>query len=123
MELLEFCFLPGCQPDSCIVGYGYPLPPDRIGGVTVVHSHRQSQPVINRLKRIEGHVRAVKEMAEDGKPCSDILLQIAAVQAALHKVGTTVLQEHLDRCVLAGEDGEARERLAELRTALAYFCR
>lgn len=85
------------------------------------HTHPQSMDTINRLKRIEGHVRGIREMAEAGKPCADLLLQIAAVLAAVRKVGVQVLQEHLDSCVMAAEAGEARAQWQELRRALANF--
>jgi DNA-binding FrmR family transcriptional regulator len=88
------------------------------------HPHPQSQDVINRLARIEGHVRAIKVMAQDGKPCADVLHQIAAVQAALRKTAELVLSDHLDHCVLeAAEAGEAREVIDSLKSALASYLR
>jgi DNA-binding FrmR family transcriptional regulator len=88
------------------------------------HPHPQSQDVINRLARIEGHVRAIKVMAQDGKPCADVLHQIAAVQAALRKTAELVLSDHLDHCVLeAAEAGEAREVIDSLKSGLASYLR
>ena len=87
------------------------------------HGHPQSADVIARLARIEGHVRAIKQMSEDGKPCSDILLQVSAVQAALRKVGEAVLRDHLEQCVLSAEPEEMKELLMELKDALAHYGR
>jgi CsoR family transcriptional regulator, copper-sensing transcriptional repressor len=87
-------------------------------------SHPQRPDVISRLARIEGHVRAVKQMSEDGKPCAEILHQIAAVQAALRKVAQVVLEDHLDHClagVAQGEDG--RKAMEDLKAALANYQR
>jgi len=88
------------------------------------HTHPQSADVINRLARIEGHVRAVKQMAEDGKPCADVLHQIGAVQAALRKAAQIILEDHLDHCVLdAAQAGQGQEVVAELKAALASYLR
>lgn len=87
------------------------------------HPHPQSADVINRLARIEGHVRGIKQMAEVGKPCSDILLQIAAVQAALRKVSHAVLSDHLDHCVVGASPEEAESLLRELKEALGHYGR
>jgi DNA-binding FrmR family transcriptional regulator len=50
----------------------------------MVHHHENSQAVINRLSRAVGHLKSVKKMVEDGKDCSEILIQIAAVKSAVN---------------------------------------
>ncbi|MBX3046546.1 MAG: metal-sensitive transcriptional regulator [Anaerolineales bacterium] len=71
-----------------------------------------------RLKTIEGHVRGIQRMVEDGAYCIDVIRQIQATQAALNKVSQMVLEEHMHSCVITavrGEDAEERERvLAEI---------
>ncbi len=62
-------------------------------------------------------------MAQDGKPCADILLQINAVQAALHKVAQAVLEDHLEHCVLDAKPGELRVLLTDLKKALSHYGR
>lgn len=90
----------------------------------MTHPHPQTPEVVNRLARIEGHVRAIKQMAEEGKPCAEVLHQIAAVQAALRKVAQVVLEDHLDHCVLeAAGSGEVREMIEGLKAALANYLR
>lgn len=72
--------------------------------------------IINRLKSIEGHVRGVVKMIEDGAYCIDIVNQINAVQAALQKVSTVVLDKHLHTCVttaIRGDDPSERERVID----------
>ncbi|MBX3004767.1 MAG: metal-sensitive transcriptional regulator [Anaerolineales bacterium] len=71
-----------------------------------------------RLKTIEGHVRGIQRMVDDGAYCIDIIRQIQATQAALNKVSQIVLEEHMHSCVITavrGEDAAERERvLAEI---------
>lgn len=86
-----------------------------------LHPHPQSGDVINRLARIEGHVKGIKQMATEGKPCSEILLQIAAVRAALKRVSQIVLEDHLDHCILGGAAEDSHVLLAELKEALAHL--
>ncbi len=88
-----------------------------------MRDHPQSADVIKRLARIEGHVKGIKRMSEDGKPCSDILLQIAAVQAALRKVGQAVLEDHLDHCIIGARPEDSAKLLAELKEALSHYGR
>ncbi|HMO43768.1 MAG TPA: metal-sensitive transcriptional regulator [Phenylobacterium sp.] len=71
-----------------------------------------------RLNRIEGQARGVTRMAEDGRYCIDILTQVQAVRAALAKVETEILKEHLDHCIegaiASGDIDEQRRKAGEL---------
>jgi len=70
--------------------------------------------LLNRLKSIEGHVRGIERMVEESAYCIDIASQIMAVQRALQKVNSLVLDRHLHTCVttaIRGDDPEARERV------------
>lgn len=70
--------------------------------------------IVRRLKSVEGHVRGVQRMVEDGAYCIDVVNQIVAVQRALKKVSGLVLDQHLHSCVtdaMRGPDGEVRERV------------
>ena len=64
-----------------------------------VHTHKQTKAVVNRLSRIEGHIRSIKSMVEEGRDCSEVLIQISAVRSAINKVGKTVLEDHLESCL------------------------
>lgn len=74
--------------------------------------------VSKRLKTIEGHVRGIERMVDEGAYCIDIIRQVQATQAALNKVSQMVLEEHMHSCVITavrGEDAQERERvLAEI---------
>jgi len=74
----------------------------------------RTDDVARRLKSVEGHVRGVQRMVEDGEYCIDIVNQITAVQRALKKVSGMLLDHHLHACVtdaMRGPDAAARERV------------
>jgi len=76
----------------------------------------ETTKLINRLKSIEGHVRGVEKMIEDGAYCIDIVNQIDAIQSALNKVSGLVLDKHLHTCVttaIRGDDPAERERVID----------
>ena len=69
---------------------------------------------MKRLKIIEGHMRGIIRMTEDDAYCIDLIRQIQAVQAALSKVSTAILEDHLNSCVITaiqGDDPDERERV------------
>jgi DNA-binding FrmR family transcriptional regulator len=73
-----------------------------------------NESTVRRLKTIEGHVRGIARMAEEGAYCIDLIRQIRAVEAALNKVSSQILEEHLNSCVITaiqGEDPKERERV------------
>ena len=82
--------------------------------------HKARKQILNRLSRIEGHIRGISKMVENDRDCSDILLQITATQAAIKKVAKLVLEDHIDTCVLESvEDGSIEQELQELKASLA----
>lgn len=67
-----------------------------------------------RLKTIEGHIRGIEKMVAEEAYCIDIIRQIQAVQSALSKVSSIILDEHLNSCLITavrGEDPKERERV------------
>jgi DNA-binding FrmR family transcriptional regulator len=87
-------------------------------------AHAKTRQIDNRLARIEGHVAAVRTMVAQGRPCPDVLTQLAAVRAALDQVGRLVLEDHLAHCVVeAARQGDTRRTLADLNAALRRFIR
>ena len=92
------------------------------GNLDLQHEHHQQ--VLNRLARIEGHVRAIKRMVEEETPCPDVLTQIAAVRAALNSVGRVILEDHLQSCMVdAVERDDYRRALRDLKDSLGRFIR
>lgn len=69
---------------------------------------------IKRLKTIEGHLGGILRMVDEDAYCIDVIRQIQAVQAALNKVSTGILENHLNSCVttaIQGDNPKERERV------------
>lgn len=80
--------------------------------------------VINRLNRIEGQVRGIGRMVEDDRYCVDVLTQIQAVRAALLRVESEVLKDHLDHCVMGAMTGhDPADRKAKAAELIALLGR
>ncbi|NER83768.1 MAG: metal-sensitive transcriptional regulator [Leptolyngbya sp. SIO1D8] len=87
-----------------------------------VHDPESLQRILNRFARIEGHIRGVKTMIQEGRPCPDVLVQIAAVRGALDRVARIILDEHLSECITrAAEEGNIESEIEELKAALDRF--
>ena len=74
----------------------------------------ESDDILKRLKSAEGHLRGVIRMVEEDVYCIDVIRQVQAVQAALNKIIATILEEHLNSCVITairGENPNDRERV------------
>jgi DNA-binding FrmR family transcriptional regulator len=75
---------------------------------------RDNQDAIRRLKIAEGHLRGIQRMLDEGDYCIDIIRQIQAVQSALNKVSSQILDQHLNSCLVTavqGDDPGERERV------------
>jgi len=74
--------------------------------------------LLNRLSRIEGQVRGVARMVEDDRYCIDVLTQLQAARAALARVETEMLKDHLGHCIEAaisgGDADDQRQKASEL---------
>ncbi len=80
---------------------------------------RENKPrLLNRLNRVEGQVRGIARMVEEDRYCIDVLTQLQAVRAALAKVETEMLRDHLGHCIegaiVSGDRDQQREKAAEL---------
>ncbi|MDI3281198.1 MAG: metal-sensitive transcriptional regulator [Bacillota bacterium] len=85
-----------------------------------LREHKHMGEAIERLAKIEGHVRGIKRMAEEGRSCDELLIQLAAVRSALNQVTRLILEDHLESCVLSGiAGGEPVEAVNKLKEALA----
>ena len=63
------------------------------------HVHTESKAVVNRLARAIGHLESVKRMVEEGRDCSEVLVQLAAVRSALNSTARVILKDHLEHCI------------------------
>ena len=84
------------------------------------HSHTQTKAVLNRLSRAIGHLESVKGMVENGRDCTEVLIQLAAVRSALSSTAKVILKDHLEHCIQ--EDGaDTEEQLRALNEAIDKF--
>ena len=75
---------------------------------------KDSENALRRLRTVEGHLRGVIRMVEEDVYCIDVIRQIQAIEAALNKVSTQILENHLDSCVttaIQGSNPKERERV------------
>lgn len=85
------------------------------------HVHPSQKKVIDRLSRITGHTAAIKRMVEEGRDCSEILIQIAAVKSALTNVGKLILDDHISHCLVNALERGETESLEDLKDAIDKF--
>jgi CsoR family transcriptional regulator, copper-sensing transcriptional repressor len=87
------------------------------------HHHKRTRAVVNRLSRIEGHVRSIKGMVNDERDCTEVLIQIAAVRSAINKVGKVIMEDHIENCLFheseSPKDTETWESIKDVFDA--YF--
>ncbi len=80
--------------------------------------HPDRTKLLNRLNRIEGQVRGITRMLQEGRYCIDVLTQLQAARAALLRVETEMLKDHLSHCIegaiVSGDQAQQREKAAEL---------
>ena len=87
-----------------------------------MNTHEHTSEVVKRLSRIEGHIRGIKKMLEDGQSCDQVLLQLSAVKAALSKATKILLEDHFDNCLLdKNKDKALEKKLIEFRKIFDGF--
>ena len=84
------------------------------------HTHTQTKAVINRLARAIGHLESVKRMVEDGRDCTEVLVQLAAVRSALNSTAKVILKDHLEHCISSAGEGDP-DQLQALNEAIDKF--
>jgi DNA-binding FrmR family transcriptional regulator len=85
------------------------------------HTHENTKAVLNRLARVIGHLESIRRMVEDGRDCSEVLIQLSAVRAAINNTGKVILQDHIQHCLVdAIESGDMQE-IEELNKAIDRF--
>ena len=82
------------------------------------HSHEHTRAVVNRLSRAIGHLEAVKRMAEEGRDCSELLVQLAAVRSALNATSRIILKDHIAHCIVDAVEHGDQETLEALNRAI-----
>ena len=88
---------------------------------THTHSHEHTKAVLNRLSRAIGHLESIKKMVENGRDCSEVLIQLSAVKAAINNTGKVILQDHIQHCLLDAIESGDRKEIEELNKAIDRF--
>lgn len=90
---------------------------------TKERSEKEYKDLINRLNRIEGQVRGIKKMVETNTYCTDILIQVSAVNAALNSFNKVLLANHIRTCVAEDIKNGKDETIDELVVTLQKLMR
>lgn len=98
-------------------------------GTVVTHTHSHSHPhhhentkaVLNRMSRAIGHMESIKRMVEDGRDCSEVLIQIAAVRSAINNIGKIILEDHINHCIVDAVETGDKKALEDLNEAIEKF--
>lgn len=85
------------------------------------HVHENTKAVINRMARIIGHMESVKRMVEDGRDCSEVLVQLAAVKSAVNNLGKVILKDHIQHCVVDAVEHNDSQAIDDLCEAVDKF--
>ena len=85
------------------------------------HVHENTKAVLNRLSRAIGHLDSVKKMVENGRDCSEVLIQIAAVRSAINNIGKVILQDHIQHCLVDAVENDDEQALDDLCQAIDKF--
>lgn len=89
------------------------------------HSHTHSpdhiKKVSNRLARAIGHLESVRKMVEDGRDCSEVLIQLAAVRSAINNTGKVILKDHMEHCIVDAVEHHDHTAIEELNRAIEQF--
>ena len=82
------------------------------------HKHEHTKAALNRLSRAIGHLNAVKKMVEEGRDCSEILIQLSAVRSEITNVSKVILKDHLDHCIIDAVKQNDETSILQLKSAI-----
>ena len=85
------------------------------------HHHENTKAVLNRLSRAIGHLESIKRMVEDGRDCSEVLIQLSAVKSAINNTGKVILEDHTKHGLVDAIESGDMEAIEELNKAIDRF--
>lgn len=85
------------------------------------HSHAHTKAVLNRLSRAIGHLESIRRMVEEGRDCSEVLIQLSAVKSAINNTGKIILQDHIEHCIVDAVEHGDKDAIKELEIAIDRF--
>lgn len=87
------------------------------------HEHKNTKAVLNRLSKANGHLESVKRMIENGRDCSEVLIQLAAVISALNSTGKIILEDHISNCIVDAVESGDQKAIEDLNKVIGQFIR
>ncbi len=90
-------------------------------GHSHVHVHENTRAVLNRLSRAIGHLESIKRMVEEGRDCSEVLIQLSAVKSAINNTGKVILKDHIEHCLVEAVECGDMEAVKDLAEAIDRF--
>ena len=85
------------------------------------HVHTNTKAVLNRLSRAIGHLESIKRMVEEGRDCSEVLIQLSAVKSAINNTGKVILKDHIEHCMVDAVESGDHKAIEELTEAIDRF--
>lgn len=89
--------------------------------ITHSHTHKETKAVMNRLAKISGHLNSVRKMIEDGRDCSEVLIQLSAIDSAVRSLSRVILKDHISTCIVDAIKNDDTAAIDELRRAIDKF--
>jgi uncharacterized protein len=93
--------------------------------MAVAYEIHQSHPdIVRRLQRVQGHLRSVVSMIEDGRPCLEIAQQLHAVEKAVAQAKKTLVHDHIDHCLdhaVSTDNRKSRRSVEEFKAISKYL--
>lgn len=85
------------------------------------HTHENTKAVLNRLSRAIGHLESIKRMVEEGRDCSEVLVQLSAVKSAINNTGKVILKDHIEHCLVDAVECGDMDSIKDLTEAIDRF--
>lgn len=85
------------------------------------HTHTNTKAVLNRLSRAIGHLESIRRMVEEGRDCTEVLIQLSAVKSAINNTGKVILKDHIEHCLVDAVETGDSEAITELTEAIDRF--
>ena len=85
------------------------------------HHHTETKAVLNRMSRLIGHLESVKRMIENGRDCSEILIQLSAVDSAIKAVSKIIIKDHMEHCIIDAVHNGDEQAIENLQKAIEQF--
>ena len=85
------------------------------------HTHTQTKLVLNRMAKIIGHLESTKTMVEDGRDCTEVLNQLAAIRSAINGVSKLIMKDHMEHCIVDAVRNNDPQAIENMQEAIDKF--